>query len=96
MLKAEIKLNSFLTKLNDRKNLWWQLVDRKRSSEAFYDFFINNQEQYFNEYSKYDNDQLRYVNYQSEYQRFRNDRDESSRYSSYAESQRYDQTYDGN
>jgi hypothetical protein len=79
MLKAEIKLDSFLTKLNDRKNVWWQLTDRKRNSEAFYDFFISNQEQYFYKYSKYDNDQSRYVSYQSEYQRFKNDRDESSR-----------------
>jgi hypothetical protein len=44
MFKVDIKLNSFLTKLNDKKNVWWQLVDRKRDSENSYDFFINNQE----------------------------------------------------
>jgi hypothetical protein len=96
MSKTNTKLNSFFTNLSDRKNVWWQLADSKRSSENFYDFFINSQEQYFYEFSKYDNDQSKYVNYQSEYQRFRNDRDESSRYSSYAESQRYDQIYDDN
>ncbi len=96
MFKANTKLNSFLIDLDDRKNVWWQLADRKRSSENSYDFFINNQEQYFYEYFKYDNDQSKYVSYQSEYQRFKTDRDESSRYSSYAESQRYDQIYDDN
>ncbi len=94
MLKTDIKLNNFLTKLNDRKNVWWQLADRKRSSETFYDFFTNNPEQYFYEYSKYDNNQSKYVNYQSEYQRFRNDWSKASRFSQYIESQRYDQIYD--
>jgi hypothetical protein len=55
MLKADTKLDSFLTDLNDRKNVWWQLADRKRSSENSYDFFTNNQDQYFYEYSRFRN-----------------------------------------
>jgi hypothetical protein len=88
MSKVDIKLNSFLTELNDKKNVWWQLTERKRS-ENTYETSINNQSQYFYEY-------IRYSIYQFEYQKFKNDRDESSRYSSYAESQRYDHTYDDN
>jgi hypothetical protein len=86
MLKIDIKLNSFLTNLNDKKNVWWQLTERKRSENS-YESSTNAQSQYSYEY-------FRYVNYQFEYQKFRNDRDESSRYSQYIESQRYDQTYD--
>jgi hypothetical protein len=81
MLKADTKLNNFLTNLNDRKNVWWQLVERKRKNS--YVFSTNIQSQYFYEYFRYDN-------YQSEYSRYKNDRDESSRYSSYAEWFRYD------
>jgi hypothetical protein len=94
MFKVDIKLNNFLTELNDKKNVWWQLVDRKRSSATLYDFFINNSEQYFYEYSKNDNDQSKYVSYQSEYQRFKNDRSKASRFSHYFKSQRYNQIYD--
>ncbi len=87
MSKIDIKLNSFLTDLDDRKNVWWQLADRKRSDENFYEFSINNQS--FYEYLKYDN-------IQSEYQKFKTDRSDSSRFSQYDESQRYDQIYDDN
>jgi hypothetical protein len=85
MSKVDIKLNNFLIELNDKKNVWWQLAERKR--ENSYEFSINIQNQNFYEY-------FRYATYQFEYQRFRNDRDESSRYLQYIESQRYDQTYD--
>jgi hypothetical protein len=92
MSKANTKLNSFLTNLDDRKNVWWQLVERKR--ENSYEFSMNSQSQYLYKYFKYDN-------YQSVYQKFRNDRNELSRYSQYnesqyTESQRYDQFYDDN
>jgi hypothetical protein len=86
MFKVDIKLNSFLTKLNDKKNVWWQLIERKRSENS-YESSTSAQSQYSYEY-------FRYVNYQFEYQKFKNDRVESSRYSQYIESQRYDQTYD--
>jgi hypothetical protein len=87
MSKFDIKLNNFLTELNDKKNVWWQLAERKRSDENSYEFSINIQNQNSYEY-------FRYATYQFEYQRFRNDRDESSRYLQYIESQRYDQLYD--
>jgi hypothetical protein len=77
MSKIDIKLNSFLINLDDRKNVWWQLIDRKRSSENFYELSINNQS--FYEYFRYDN-------IQSEYQKFRTDRSDSSRFSQYIDS----------
>jgi hypothetical protein len=86
MFKVDFKLNSFLTNLNDKKNVWWQLIKRKRSENSF-EFSTNAQSQYFYNY-------FRYVNHQFEYQKFRNNRDELSRYSQYVESQIYDQTYD--
>jgi hypothetical protein len=87
MSKIDIKLNSFLIDLDDKKNVWWQLIDRKRNDENFYELSINNQS--FYEYFKYDNIQF-------EYQKFRTDRSDSSRFSQYNESQRYDQIYDDN
>jgi hypothetical protein len=39
MSKANTKLNSFLTNLDDRKNVWWQLVERKR--ENSYELSMN-------------------------------------------------------
>jgi hypothetical protein len=93
MFKTNIKLNNFLMKLNDRKNVWWQLAERKRSENA-YDFSINNQNQNSYEYFRYDNSQAKHNNYQSDYQKFKTDRDDSSKYQQYNESQRYDQSYD--
>jgi hypothetical protein len=89
MLKKNTKLDIFLTNLDDRKNVWWQLAERKR--ENSFESSMNAQSQYFYEYFRYDN-------YQLEYQRFRNDRQrlKSSRFSHYTESQRYDQIYDDN
>jgi hypothetical protein len=87
MFKTDTKLDSFFTNLNDHKNVWWQLIERKRSDENEFS------SQFQNIY-----DYLRYVNYQSTYQRFRNDRSKSKsfRFSQYIESQRYDQIYDDN
>jgi hypothetical protein len=84
MSKANTKLNNFLTDLDDRKNVWWQLVERKR--ENSYESSTNIQNQYSYEYIRYDS-------YQFEYQRYKNDRISSLKYQ-YSESQRYDQTYD--
>jgi hypothetical protein len=85
MFKSDTKLDNFLTNLNDCKNVWWQLIERKRSDENEF----SNQLQNFYDYFKY-------VDYQFAYQRFRNDwqRSRSSRFAQYIESQRYDQTYD--
>jgi hypothetical protein len=71
MSKANTKLNSFFTNLDDRKNVWWQLVERKR--ENSYESSTNTQNQYFYEYIRYDN-------YQFEYQRYKNDRIDSLKY----------------
>ncbi len=43
MSKANTKLNSFFTNLDDRKNVWWQLVERKR--ENTYESSTNTQNQ---------------------------------------------------
>jgi hypothetical protein len=88
MSKANTKLNNFLTELDDKKNVWWQLAERKRSENS-YESSTNTQNQYSYEYFRYDS-------YQFEYQRYRNDRIDSSRYSAYSESQRYDLIYDDN
>jgi hypothetical protein len=93
MSKADIKLNSFFTNLDNHKNVWWQLIERKRSENAYY-FSINNQNQNSYEYFRYDNNQAEYSSYQSDYQKFRTDRDDSSRYQQYNKSQRYNQSYD--
>jgi hypothetical protein len=85
MSKVDTKLNNFLTNLDHHKNVWWQLVERKR--ENSYVSSTNTQNQYLYEYIKYDN-------YQFEYQRYKNEWIDLSRYSAYNESQRYDQIYD--
>jgi hypothetical protein len=82
MSKADTKLNNFLTDLDDKKNVWWQLIDRKRIDENSYE----NTHEYFAAYS---------TQYFTNYSRFRNDRTRSFRFTS-SESSRYDQSYDEN
>jgi hypothetical protein len=43
MFKVDIKLNNFLIELNDKKNVWWQLIERKRSDENSYESLTSTQ-----------------------------------------------------